>query len=324
MTIFNWNLPEASSLYTDVLTGFKERDLSVAKQFDSALIADTNLPDGVKRWNSTNFNWEQKSGAAWNALATTYGISIAGTAGGAPWSGITGKPTTVAGYGITDMNWSQLAGKPTTLSGYGITDISVSSSNPVMDGTASPGSGTGVSRYNHVHPTDTSRAATGQTFYIGTTQVAINRGSAGQTLAGVNIDGSSASCTGNSATATTASKLTTDAGSAPSYSCRAWVNFDGTGTVAIRASGNVSSITDNGLGDYTVNFTAAMPDTNYVVTGHGTRSAIGPALGVILPHVIAGTSAIPQAPTVSNFRIASENFGGGAIDADYILLAIFR
>lgn len=47
------------------------------------------------------------------------------------------------------------------------------------------------------------------------------------------------------------------------YKCRAWVNFNGTGTVAIRAAGNVSSITDNGTGDYTVNFTTAMPDANY-------------------------------------------------------------
>ena len=47
------------------------------------------------------------------------------------------------------------------------------------------------------------------------------------------------------------------------YKCRAWVNFNGSGTVAIRASGNVSSITDNGVGDYTVNFTTAMPDVNY-------------------------------------------------------------
>ena len=49
-------------------------------------------------------------------------------------------------------------------------------------------------------------------------------------------------------------------GSAPIYACRAWVNFNGTGTVAINASGNVSSITDNGAGDYTVNFTTALPD----------------------------------------------------------------
>lgn len=50
------------------------------------------------------------------------------------------------------------------------------------------------------------------------------------------------------------------------YTCKAWVNFNGTGTVAIRASGNVSSITDNGTGDYTVNFTTAMPDANYAVS----------------------------------------------------------
>lgn len=63
-------------------------------------------------------------------------------------------------------------------------------------------------------------------------------------------------------------------GSAPVYACRAWVNFNGTGTVAIRASGNVTSITDNGTGDYTVNFTTAMPDVNYTtqVNGLGTTN----------------------------------------------------
>jgi hypothetical protein len=60
-------------------------------------------------------------------------------------------------------------------------------------------------------------------------------------------------------------------GSAPMYAARAWVNFDGTtntgGNCTIRASGNVSSITDNGTGNYTVNFTTAMPDANYAVSG---------------------------------------------------------
>ena len=51
---------------------------------------------------------------------------------------------------------------------------------------------------------------------------------------------------------------------ATAYGCRAWVNFNGTGTVAIRASGNVSSITDRGTGQYTVNFSTAMPDSNYL------------------------------------------------------------
>lgn len=54
-------------------------------------------------------------------------------------------------------------------------------------------------------------------------------------------------------------------GSAPMYACRAWVNFNGTWTEDIRGSGNVSSITDNGVGDYTVNFTTAMQDANYAL-----------------------------------------------------------
>jgi hypothetical protein len=57
----------------------------------------------------------------------------------------------------------------------------------------------------------------------------------------------------------------TDAKEALSGTAKAWVNFDGTGTVAINASYNVSSITDNGTGDYTVNFTTAISDTNYTV-----------------------------------------------------------
>ena len=72
------------------------------------------------------------------------------------------------------------------------------------------------------------------------------------------------------ATIDTAGNLKFDSGYgsvATAYGCRAWVNFNGTSTVAIRDSGNVSSITDNGTGDYTVNFTTAMPDVNYNVNG---------------------------------------------------------
>jgi hypothetical protein len=63
-----------------------------------------------------------------------------------------------------------------------------------------------------------------------------------------------------------ATALSTASGAAPSYSARAWVNFNGTGTVAIRASGNVSSITDNSVGNYTVNFATAMPDANFATS----------------------------------------------------------
>lgn len=66
------------------------------------------------------------------------------------------------------------------------------------------------------------------------------------------------------------SNLTTNDGM-DVYGVRAWVNFDGTtnsgGNCTIRDSGNVSSVADNGTGDYTVNFTSAMPDTNYAISG---------------------------------------------------------
>jgi hypothetical protein len=56
---------------------------------------------------------------------------------------------------------------------------------------------------------------------------------------------------------------------AVAFGCRAWVNFDGTGTASIRGSGNVSSITDLGTGSYEINFTTSMPDTNYcAATGY--------------------------------------------------------
>ena len=79
--------------------------------------------------------------------------------------------------------------------------------------------------------------------------------------------GTGAVVLGTSPTLTTptfnSASLATISGTAPLYMCRAWVNFNGTGTVAIRGSGNVSSITDNGTGDYTVNFTTAITDANY-------------------------------------------------------------
>lgn len=83
---------------------------------------------------------------------------------------------------------------------------------------------------------------------------------------------------------------------------KAWVNFNGTGTVAIRASYNVSSITDNGVGDYSVNFTSAMIDANYsaiVTCGDGS--------------LILGAS--PLAYSISSIMVATSNAGSGYITA---------
>jgi hypothetical protein len=98
---------------------------------------------------------------------------------------------------------------------------------------------------------------------------------------------------------------------ATAFGCRAWVNFNGTGTVAIRASGNVTSITDNGTGSYTVNFTTAMPDANYsVVTtvahaGGVTRSTSCDASNYLTSSValIAGYSTSQYDPSVVNAAV---------------------
>ena len=106
--------------------------------------------------------------------------------------------------------------------------------------------------------------------------------------------------------------------------CRAWVNFNGTGTVAIRASFNVTSITDNGTGDYTVNFTNAMPDANYTLTGTASLGSSGNFCTVIAP-AQAG-SPFTSTPTTSSCRFITAGNGGGAAaqDATYVFVAVFR
>jgi hypothetical protein len=105
--------------------------------------------------------------------------------------------------------------------------------------------------------------------------------------------------------------------SAVAYGCRAWVNFNGTGTVAIRASGNVSSITDGGTGVYTVNFTTAMPNANYAVT-FGTGNNDSGSYG--------NTQNI-SAMSTSSFGFLTTIQSGGVLnptDLTFQTVAVFR
>lgn len=101
------------------------------------------------------------------------------------------------------------------------------------------------------------------------------------------------------------------------YRCRAWVSFNGNGTVAIRGSGNVSSVTDNGVGDYTVNFTTAMPDVNYCVVGSASAN-LDPAEG-------AGFSVGPRGLStnlVGSVRVVA-GVQNGFFDVYQVHVAIF-
>ena len=98
--------------------------------------------------------------------------------------------------------------------------------------------------------------------------------------------------------------------------CKAWVNFNGTGTVAIRASYNVSSITDNGVGDYTVNFTTALADANYSAILATNRFSDGTCYD---PMLVDGTMAAGSCRL--NTRQSSS---WGLTDREIVCVAIFR
>lgn len=137
------------------------------------------------------------------------------------------------------------------------------------------------------------------------------------TAGSANTAASAAACTGNSATAT---QLTTASGAAPSYAARAWVNFNGVGALAIRASGNVSSVTDNGVGDYTINFSTAMPDTNYAVVA-GCVSHTGPNY---VTGVVTSFSSTLFTKTTTQQQIKLVGANGTALDSVDVQLAVFR
>jgi hypothetical protein len=105
------------------------------------------------------------------------------------------------------------------------------------------------------------------------------------------------------------------AGSSPLYACRAWVNFNGTATVAIRASGNVSSITDNGAGEYRVNFTTAMSDVNYSVVGSAEVGVSGTITDFGIKNDGLRTGYVD---------VRTGNSNGGLADSGTVSVAIFR
>ena len=105
-------------------------------------------------------------------------------------------------------------------------------------------------------------------------------------------------------------QIPTVSGTAPIYMCRAWVNFNGTGTVAIRASGNVTSITDTAVGRYTVNLTTAMPDSNYCTSVTATDGYIG----------TSSTTGI----TTSSANIVVTTDAGSYVDSSIVCCSFFR
>jgi hypothetical protein len=146
----------------------------------------------------------------------------------------------------------------------------------------------------------------------------INIQSNGTTVLGVTSTG--ASVTGTQSVSGNLSFNSGYGSSAVAYGCRAWVNFNGTGTIAIRASGNVTSITDNNTGDYTINFTNAMPDANYGMS-FMTKNSVTERFEVATIYGDAN-------PTASSVRILTGISDYGVanyrIDSAIVCISFFR
>lgn len=139
--------------------------------------------------------------------------------------------------------------------------------------------------------------------------------------------------TGTNATVTGITSVASNSASTPvvlqdsgsnTNTCRAWVNFNGTGTVAIRGSFNVSSITDNGTGDYTVNFTNSMPDTSYAVTFGAMRdsSVTGVVAGAYV--TLFGSATYTDAFSTGSVRVVSKLDNASTTDNLAVILSVFR
>lgn len=191
----------------------------------------------------------------------------------------------------------------TTLTAAGASDITgVNTTATVTSGTTSMtvGSGTGIVAGMYVVAQGITPGTTVSTIVGTTVTLSAN---AGATLSAAPV------------TFYAANKVVTPA-SIGGQTCRAWVNFNGTGTVAIRASFNVSSITDNGTGNYTVNFTTAMPDANYsCVTGIKDDTGAAPSISFGATGGIYSTTQV---------RLQAWTYTGTAYDSSIVNVAINR
>ena len=197
---------------------------------------------------------------------------------------------------LTYIPWVNVLNKPTTLNGYGITNAyTKSEANTTFIEDSEKGVASGVATLDASSKIPVAQLPTATEAAIGAAEIATQ------------IETNAAT---DDTRFVTPKKLLAGlknhlnvSGNAPMYACRAWVNFDGVGVVAINSSGNVSSITDNGIGDYTVNFLTPMPHANYSLSAIPSEYSDGSPLAVSLR--MSGTS--PLLKTTSSVRVSTRS-----------------
>lgn len=109
-------------------------------------------------------------------------------------------------------------------------------------------------------------------------------------------------------------------GVAPMYACRAWVNFNGTGTVSIRNSGNITSITDSGVGRYVANFTQPMPNADYSCAGVCKGDTIASDRAISVSQLSTDTNTVSAMPFTTSWAGATQS---GSFDSSLVSVQVF-
>jgi hypothetical protein len=250
-------------------------------------------------------------------------LAVADVSGAAPLASPALTGTATAPTAATSTNTTQVATTAYVVGQAG-------TATPLGNNTAAVGTSLLYSRQDHIHPTDTTRAPLASPTFTGTVTIPAGASISGfAPLASPTFTGTPSLPTGTTAVTQTTGNNTTAvattafvAAAIPSNSVKAWVNFNGTGTPAIRASLNVSSLTDNGVGDFTINFTTALSDVNYAPV-FGPPTATDNTKGSLC--VSGGYNAAVTLKSTTQLRIvAGGAFGTNFVDFQENNVAIIR
>lgn len=208
--------------------------------------------------------------------------------------------------GAFQIGWNDVLNKPTTLAGYGITNAyTKTEANDLFIENVEKGAANGVATLGAdglITPTQLPTATT-------TVKGIVELATQAEVSSGVD---STRAITPNTLSGGVKSVLNAS-GSAPIYACRAWVNFNGDGILTVRSSGNVTSVVDNGTGDYTINFATAMQDTGYAVMGCADREATS-----------TGTIVAIETMSTTQLRVLTRVGNGGNIDSTVVTVGVVR
>lgn len=277
-------------------------DLSTTVASNSPSGSDSVFPDldnYIRFINAALASIQANSGNGWTSPYVAGSGSFASPSGIGTGTPNSGAFTTLSSSGLTTAN--------------SLTVTNASTFAGVASFTATPAGAGMTARFATPGPIGSGTASTGQF----TTCTATTFSGSGASLTNI----PAGQLTGDVAQARLATTLNAS-GSAPFYVARAWINFNGTGTpTVIGTPGNMlTSITDNGAGDYTLFFDVDMPNADYVMAGSATGGVAGQ--GVIVNYRSTGSTVAPTSKTTSECRIRTSDVDSGE-DAAYISVVFF-